>query len=136
MIPSCHPNQTYGGKGLCDLCYARNYRRTHKEECKEYSRRSRAREHVILHQQQYWRMIGRFKRHNISKDFYDSLYKKQDSVCALCKRNRKLVIDHDHNCCPNKRSCGKCVRGLLCDSCNKHLGWFENHKELIENYRQ
>jgi hypothetical protein len=28
-------------------------------------------------------------------------------------------VDHDHACCQKKnRSCGKCIRGLLCHTCN------------------
>ena len=31
-------------------------------------------------------------------------------------------VDHDHACCPGDRTCGKCVRGILCSDCNKMIG--------------
>lgn len=35
----------------------------------------------------------------------------------------RLVVDHDHACCPRKHfSCGKCVRGLICLTCNAAAG--------------
>jgi hypothetical protein len=34
---------------------------------------------------------------------------------------RPFCVDHDHTCCPGEYTCGKCVRGLLCDDCNKKL---------------
>ena len=36
-----------------------------------------------------------------------------------------LHIDHDHGCCPGKKSCGRCVRGALCGFHNKCLGFIE-----------
>ena len=33
-------------------------------------------------------------------------------------------IDHDHTCCLGDRTCGKCIRGVLCQSCNRVLGVF------------
>jgi hypothetical protein len=43
-----------------------------------------------------------------------------------CDEKQDLAIDHDHSCCPGRRSCGKCVRGALCRSHNTYLGYLEN----------
>lgn len=56
---------------------------------------------------------------------YDAMLGAQDGVCAACKappKDKNLAVDHDHACCPGKKSCGKCIRMLLCDVCNKVLG--------------
>lgn len=35
----------------------------------------------------------------------------------------RMVVDHDHNCCPGTVSaCGRCVRGLICVTCNAAIG--------------
>jgi hypothetical protein len=58
----------------------------------------------------------------------------QGNVCAICGqpetakqkgRVRALSVDHDHSCCPGTRSCGKCIRGLLCTFCNNSLAGIE-----------
>lgn len=54
----------------------------------------------------------------------------QDNKCWLCDKEftDKCLpyVDHDHN--------ADKVRGLLCNSCNILLGWFENHREIIGEY--
>jgi hypothetical protein len=74
--------------------------------------------------------------YNISAEEYYMILESQDGHCALCPRTPedegiRLAVDHDHSCCPGKRSCGICVRGLLCVSCNRQLGQYENNMELF-----
>ncbi len=46
-----------------------------------------------------------------------------------------IFIDHDHACgLDEKSSCGKCVRGLPCVSCNTTLGPIERRYELARVY--
>lgn len=74
------------------------------------------------------------KRYNITRQQLDQMYRDQNNRCRICNRKRKLVVDHDHRCCGRGRSCGKCVRGLLCSRCNLRLGWFESHHQSIIKY--
>lgn len=59
--------------------------------------------------------------------------------CEVCGQLEGLHIDHDHACCPGPRSCGKCVRGALCNRHNVALGMVhdsvEELKELITYLR-
>lgn len=70
-------------------------------------------------------------RYGITTEQYDAMYEAQDGCCAMCGRpepaeGRRLAVDHDHRCCPGRKSCGRCLRGLLCTSCNNHLGVLED----------
>ena len=65
------------------------------------------------------------KKYKLTKFMYLEMLEKQNGVCAICKLppNRNwLAVDHDHACCPGIKTCGKCIRGLLCGSCNSFLG--------------
>ena len=63
---------------------------------------------------------------------YNALYESQDGACKICNKKKKLVVDHDHSCCPGTRSCGNCVRGLLCHGCNMLVGLIETRSELMD----
>lgn len=104
-----------------------------KSECKDcLNARSRARTATLTYEVRR----ERFLRHkfNMTVSHYEQMLADQNGVCAICKqpetvRKREdvcaLSVDHDHSCCPGPRSCGKCVRQLLCTLCNHAVGVLE-----------
>jgi Recombination endonuclease VII len=103
----------------------RAYRALHRDELiaasKAYSASLPAEE---LKRQRYaGRMMYRYK---LTPQAYTAMLKSQRYRCKLCRRRTtKFVIDHAHDCCPGRRSCGNCIRGLLCIPCNAGLGFIE-----------
>jgi len=77
-----------------------------------------------------------YRRYSITEKEYKWLYLYQDGRCAICKepaRKKNLCVDHDHKCCGALKSCGLCVRGLLCGLCNTWLGITENNPRTLNN---
>jgi hypothetical protein len=71
-----------------------------------------------------------FEKYKMTGRDYAALLTQQGGVCRLCSQppgEEPLHVDHDHGCCGPKvkRTCGRCVRGLLCRGCNTMLGWYE-----------
>lgn len=59
-----------------------------------------------------------------------------------CGATERLHIDHDHSCScqgllkrSNQVSCGACVRGWLCRSCNLGLGYFRDDPRLLQGIK-
>ena len=62
-------------------------------------------------------------RHKLRPDELQILVDDQQGACAICESTSdRLVIDHDHSCCPAGKSCSDCRRGLLCSPCNRMIG--------------
>ena len=66
----------------------------------------------------------RVKTYNLEESKYQEMVKATPH-CPICGSEEPLVVDHDH-------STGK-VRGLICQPCNKGLGFFRDNTEAMKN---
>lgn len=67
------------------------------------------------------------KNWNMTLEEYRTLL---NTGCEVCGTLENLVIDHDHACCPKKStSCGKCIRGVLCNRHNLAEGCLKGNPE-------
>lgn len=85
----------------------------------------------------YSNTIERWRSCGLTPETGRALYEQQGGLCAVCLQPAPLAdlhIDHDHSCCPSiRRSCGKCVRGLLCQGCNLGLGYLKDDVERLRS---
>ena len=73
-----------------------------------------------------------YNRHGLTEPEFLAMYNKFDGKCWSCKDSNITCIDHDHRCCPHRnKSCGKCIRGLLCGGCNTALGHLYDSEDRI-----
>ena len=75
----------------------------------------------------------------VSEKLRAALYYEYDGKCAICGttdpntgKGAAFHVDHDHRCCPGRTSCGKCVRGILCQLCNRIIGMLHDNPEEVE----
>ena len=95
------------------------------KQCCNEARKLRYKAHPRIRQTVRNQNLKRW--YGIDESRYNEILDSQDNKCAGCKKDQSefdyaLCVDHDHNCCPEK-SCGNCIRGLLCKPCN----WGEGH---------
>lgn len=81
------------------------------------------------------RRAGTLAAYGLTGEMFAALLADQGDRCAICRTDDpgdQWHVDHDHACCPGKRrSCGQCVRGLLCRSCNWGLGHFRDDPDRL-----
>jgi len=149
--PKCHPKRKHYANDLCKKCYSKKHyiknrrkytelqkkwrknnpirvrklgNKSQQKYCKNHPERVRKilRKYYKTHLEQS-KKRGRkshFKRnYNLTFKQFKKMLKKQDYKCVLCKikhtKKQRLQVDHNHKT-------GK-IRGLLCASCNKMLGF-------------
>jgi hypothetical protein len=79
------------------------------------------------------------RAYGLTEEEYDKRVEAQDNKCDSCGGpptmtgggTLRLVVDHDHSCCPGTKSCGKCVRGLICAKCNFAAGYLDDDPEKV-----
>ena len=116
-----HVSQSY-----CKLCAGERDRKHHYEnkelrnrQAREAQRRKREEDKDYAARCHLRFMFG------MTLEEYDAKLAAQGGVCAICGAppgKKRLPVDHDHECCPGVKSCGKCIRDLLCPGCNNGTG--------------
>lgn len=127
----------FGLSGWCRECL-KNWHRNYyleggKERYKKYVNKNKER---IANQKRIYRkahiehlkqvqFIWRLKHlYNLTEEEYYGILKKQNYLCFICHKERKLVIDHSHKT-------GK-VRALICKPCNRLVGKDIENISLLE----
>lgn len=83
-----------------------------------------------LKEKDNWYRAHLKRKYGITLSDYDNLLEAQGGVCAICKsfetdkRRGNLSVDHDHET-------GK-IRGLLCNRCNRGIGYLKDNPEILE----
>lgn len=80
--------------------------------------------------------MGLFAKYGITRDEFNAKLESQGSVCPICGRHqdtqtKAFAVDHNHECCAGTKTCGKCIRDLLCGDCNAGLGFFRDNVEAM-----
>jgi len=104
----------------------RHYRSAHRHVQSPESRKKSARK-------------SRLTSYGLTQEQFDLLLDAQGYSCGMChepfSEGQIINVDHDHACCNEKlRSCGRCVRGLLCITCNIALGHIERRYAIARTY--
>jgi len=112
---------------MCHLQYKRknpstmssNWKNRNPEKVKEYRKKYEEthREDIRNRRLKY--------RYGITTEIFDKLKNDQNGRCAICGGLLGLKVDHNH-------TTGK-VRGLLCNGCNRGLGFFVDNINFLES---
>jgi hypothetical protein len=95
--------------------YQRNRARINERQRSYYARtRERRRERTKLS------LLG------LSPEVWAQMWDAQGGLCYLCGEDLDnggdIHLDHDHSCCPDRRACALCQRGLAHANCNVAVG--------------
>ena len=81
---------------------------------------------------EYGAAANRRKKFGLSPEAFAAILAAQDGCCAGCGKplvfgtRQQVHVDHDHTCCPGKKTCGRCIRCVLCGACNIGIARFDH----------
>lgn len=115
----------------------REYRRDYMRKWREKNREQHNRLARESHRRNSYKHKDKFREshlkycYGITQQDFNEMYTQQEGKCLICgisfsELSKNPSVDHDH-------LTGE-VRGLLCNSCNTKLGWYERFRNEIEKY--
>jgi len=132
-----HPSMRDGRRNECADCRAikkaEEYQTKKVEICKKL-REDRSDNHEKYRDQDLK------KKFKISIEQFTEMLAAQGNCCLVCKTTtpggayNQWHVDHDHSCCGQenrKKTCGNCIRGILCSNCNLALGTAKDSSMIL-----
>lgn len=129
--------------GICSVCgevpaWRSGSRWICGKKGRERAAKRRQREEVIRYHKEYAKrnsLKAKLARYQLTIEQWEDLLAECDSRCSICGKELltpgEQYVDHDHSCCGGGGSCGKCVRAILCRSCNFGIANFSDKPELV-----
>lgn len=114
-----HPSGSYGYVKKCRECTNTEHREAASRRGRDYARNQKL-----------------LRNYGITLIELRDRLNQQGGGCAICESPAHMGkfwhVDHDHACCPEAgKSCGKCIRGILCHPCNVALGIFADSTKAL-----
>lgn len=80
-----------------------------------------------------------WSRYGWTEEIFDARFAAQGYKCLLCGSTKTTGygwhVDHDHNhpgcSCGKKKGCEICIRGILCNDCNKAIGTIDKYRHML-----
>lgn len=128
----------------CKRCYQRNhyqinrdrrlvqnlaYAARTKDQKRAYDKQHRFKIQQALGREAYLqakRSDALYSKYRMRHQDYLSMLNKQNGNCAICKIDHSQQVNHKHLSIDHDHTTGK-VRGLLCNSCNRAIGYFKEN---------
>ena len=133
-----HPRGKYGVRSVCKSCtqnHSKILRERYKKEDSEVYKtilinaRKKAKKRRLL-KPDYQKSYILQKKYDLSLDAFNLMRQEQDYKCKICLKHEKeerdgtLRVDHCHKT--------GVIRGLLCDRCNRGLGYFMEDTTILQ----
>jgi hypothetical protein len=105
------------------------WQRTYREKVGRDTLNARAR---ARYTPEYGAAANRRQKFGLTPEDFAALVASQDGRCAACGdlldfgTPRMVHVDHDRDHCTGRKSCGKCIRGVLCLYCNIGIARFKH----------
>jgi len=111
----------YGKTKSCG-CYSKDKARTRLYKHGRSNRESK--DYYEYHRETYIK-----RKYNLSLNEYNDMLESQNEECYICgykfgQKKGDICVDHCHD--------SNIVRGLLCDRCNRGLGYFMDNIDSLE----
>lgn len=115
-----------GRQNKCRDCM-KKYRASRKDDIKKMQAR------YYRDNKDKMRNYMKFYHYGVTPEDWEKMFEGQKGCCAICGRHQSeltktLCIDHDHTTSK--------VRGLLCLSCNRGIGYLQDDPDLLDKASQ